>query len=216
MTSEKSSTPISTLIKSLCEESRIIRNNLCSALSKSKFDNIVVTDMCGSGNSKVRKDYLSKTIIELLKHIEQIDESLNPVFNCDNLSEMLDNICDFNNNQFQSDINSQLASSAAISEAVGKAMKQHSSDIEKKLSELVDTVSKFTLNSDNSTLSKEHSSGIPHDRECCVPDIKTPEPAYCDYRDNFLTGEEEDNLIQILSDVDFGPENGHSVKKIWC
>ena len=61
----------------------------------------------------------------MLKQIEQIDESLNLVFNCDKLSELLDNICDFNNNQFQSEVNSQLATSAAISEAVDTAMKQH-------------------------------------------------------------------------------------------
>ena len=129
MTSEIS-TPLSTLIKSLCEESSTIRSHLCSVLSKSKFDTIVVTDMCGSGNSKVRKDYLSKSIIELLKRIEVIDKSLNPVFNCVKLSEVLDNICDFNSYQFQSDLNSQLATSAVISNAVDKAMKQHSSDFE--------------------------------------------------------------------------------------
>ena len=183
-------------------------------LSKSDFDNIVVTDMYGSGNNKIRKDYLSKTIIELLKQIEVINKSLNTVFNCDTLSERLDNInCDLNSNQFQSDINSQLATSAAISDAVDKAMKQHSVDIEVKLSELLSTVSKLGVinNNDPPAASREHVPDIAQDR-CHVPVIQPPEPAFSDSRDGFLTQEEEDNIINFLSNVDFAPENGHSVK----
>ena len=216
MTSETSSTPISILIKSLCEESTTTRNHLCSLLSKSDFKNIVVTDMCGSGNNKVRKDYLSKTIIALLEQIEVINKSLNTVFNCDTLSERLDNInCDLNSNQFQSDINTQLAASAAISDAVDKAMKQHSVDIEEKLSELLSTVSKLGVNvinnNDPPITSREHVPDITQDR-WHVPVIEPPEPAFSDSRDDFLTLEEEGNLIKFLSNVDFAPENGHSVK----
>ena len=213
MTSGTSQTPLSTLMKSLYEESTAIRNHLCSVLSKSKFDNIVVTDMCGSGNSKVRKDYLCTKIIELLKSIEVINGSLNPVLNCDTLSERLDNICDSNSYQFQSDINSQLATSAAISEAVDKAMKQHSSDIEQKLSELLNSVSKFTVcnNNDSPIVSQEHVPGTAQDK-CREPDITPPEPAFSESRDNFLTLEEENDLIKFLSSIDFVPKNGYNVK----
>ena len=45
-----------------------------------------------------------------------------------------------------------------------------------------------------------------------MPDITPPEPAFSVSREGFLTLEEEDNLVKFLSNVDFVPENGHSVK----
>ena len=215
MTDDSTSTSLSSLIKSLCEESKTIRNHLCSVLSKSKFENIVVTDMCGSGNNKVRKDYLSKNIIDLLQQIEKINECINPVLNCDNLSEVLVNICDSNNNQFQSNINSQIAYSASISDAVDKAMKLHSSAIEQKLSELQNAVSKLNVTSDinyTPTSIPECAPDIVQDK-CHVPDVTPPEPAFYGYRDGVLTPEEEGNIIEFLYTVDFVPENGHGVKK---
>ena len=130
MATNTSSTPISTLIKTLCESSCEIRNNICSLLSKSDFNDIIVSDMCGQGKNKVTKQYLVENIIHLTNTIDNINNTLNPVFKCQTLSDALNNICDSNNNQLQLDIKSQQVSSSVVADAVDMAMKQHKIDIE--------------------------------------------------------------------------------------
>ena len=187
-----STTPITTLIKTLCDESKTIRSDLCKMLSKSKFDEIVVTDMYGSGNNKVRKDYLSKKLLELLKSIEDIDESSNPVFNCDKLSDTLNN-----------------ATSDAISDvvlkAVEKSLKQYNTDIEQKVNDLTNIVS-----------SLNNFSSVSGDRAQLttskISTISPPEP--CVYRtfNDFLNVNEASTLSEFLSNVNYHSEKGHSVK----
>ena len=199
-----SQTSLSTLMKSLCEDSTTTRSHLCSVLSKSKFENIVVTDISGSGNTKVRKDYLAKKLIELLTNIEEINKSLNPVFNCDTLSDVLDNICDFNNDQFQTDIKSQLATSAKISEAVTNAMKVHSTNIETKLAELQETVSRLTVNNNNTV---NNSSNLEEKRPDAahIPGVAINNPTKHseNYTPNFISEQLETELCDFLATEKF-------------
>ena len=139
-------TPVSTLIKTLCETSCEIRDKMCLLLSKPDFNHISVNDMCGQGKNKISKQYLAKNIIHFIKSIDIINDSLNPVFSCQTLSEALNNICDANNNQSELDsINQQLINSSGIAVAVDNAMKQHKDDIEKKLGELCEVVKGLTV-----------------------------------------------------------------------
>ena len=103
-----------------------------------------------------------KHYIQLTNITDNINELLNPVFECETLSNVLNNICDINcdttNNQLQSDINSQLATSSIIAEAVDKAMKQHTTDTEQKFSELYTVVSQISDTSSSHTVPPPNKS----------------------------------------------------------
>ena len=215
MDNSQRTTPFTTLIKSLCDKSDKIRHDMCSSLSLpiTDFNKIKVVDICKKGNNKITKQFFCEKTIQLTNIIDNINISLNPVFECETLSNTLNNICDINcdiiNNQLQSDINSQLATSSIIAEAVDKAMKQHTTDIEQKLSELYTAVSQISV---SSSLHAVPPPTKPAQNANSVPDIEAPEPAVFGPRDNFITPDEEESLTNFLSNVNFSDENGHSVK----
>ena len=202
-----STTSLSTLIKSACDKSSAIRSDMCNFMVKTDFKDVTASDV--KSNSKVSKLFLAKCIIDLTKIISEINNSLNPVFKCESLKDTLDNICD-PNTQLQADIKLQLATSSAISDVVDKALKQHSVDIEKKLSELHSVVSKLTVT--NSPPVPPTSQPACTQDTSHVPKIVAPEPDMYYYKEDFISVEEEQNLIKFLSTADFKQENGHSVK----
>ena len=203
-----STTPITTLIKTLCDESKTIKIYLCKVLSKSKFDEIVVTDMCGSGNSKVKKDYLSKKLLELLKSIEDIDESLSPVFNCDKLSDSLNNIYD--TNYTPADITLQLAASSHIADAVDKAMRQHTTDIEKQLSDLHGVIAKLTARPLSSSEALRHAVEPPVTPTATGP-VSHSLKHIDDEADNFITADVSRKLLDFFSKEEFNTEGNRGV-----
>lgn len=206
-------TPLTTHIKSLCESSCKIRNNICSLLSKPNFNDIVTSDMCGQGKTKVTKQYLAENIIHLTKSIDIINKALNPVFECQTLSESLNNICDINNNQLQSDLSKQLVTSSALANAVEDAMKQHKTDIETKLGELCNVVNNLTVGHSPSSPNIINQFKLDQNSNGDIK-ITAPEPAYVtdDYKEEFITTEEEKKLLDFLANVNFTPEKGHWVK----
>ena len=188
---------------------------MCSLLSLSKtdFSKIIVGDVCKKGNNKVTKLFLCQNIIQLTNTIDNINKLFNPVFECETLSTALNNICDTNrdtiNNQLQSDINLQLATSSVIAEAVDKAMRQHTTDIEQKLSELYNVVSEISVGNSSHVVSPPTK---PSQNTNSVPNIEAPEPAVFDSKENFLTADEDEKITNFLSNINFVDENGHSVK----
>ena len=185
---------------------------MCSMLSKTDFSNINVSEI--NTSKKVTKKVLAENIIKLTNNIENMNKSLNPVLNCQTLSEALDNVCDTNNNkQLQSDLNSQILTSTVISEAVDKAMKQHSSDIEQKLCELHNVVSK--LSQPQSSLS---SSEVPHHESGITPNC-SDEPVshnlkHIDtYTDNYIATDTSTALKDFLSKEKFKMEGNRGVVK---
>ena len=134
MDNSQRTTSLSTLIKSLCDKSNKIRGDICSLLSLpiTDFNKINTLDVCKKGNNKITKLLFCENTFQLTNIIDNINNLLNPVFECETLSNALNNICDINcdtiNNQLQSDINLQLATSSVIAEAVDKAMKQHTTE----------------------------------------------------------------------------------------
>ena len=208
-------TPLSALMKSLCDKSTKIRRDMCSLLSLpvTDFNKIKSVEVCKKGNNKITKPFLCENIIQLTNITDSINDLLNPVFECETLSKALNNICnnncDITNNQLESDIDSQLATGSVIVDAVDKAMKQHTADIEQKLSELYTVVRQISDSGPPHTVPPPPKSAQNANR---APNIEAPEPAVFDSRENFLTADEEDKLIGFLSNVNFSAEKGHSVK----
>ena len=210
----KRTTPLSTLIKSLCDESDKVRHDICSSLSLpiTDFNKINVSDVCKKGNNKIPKLFFCESTFKLTNIIDNINNVLNPVFECESLSNALNNICDTNcdiiNSQFQSDINSQLATSSVIAEAVDKAMKQHTTDIEQKLSELYTVVSQISVSSLPHAVPPEIQHTQTSDQS-----IKTEhsETYITKCVNDFINQTEIDNITSALSDSTFSAEHGHSV-----
>ena len=207
-------TPLTALIKELCVSSTTIRSDLCSILSKTDFSDITALEM--NSSKKVKKTVLAENIITLTNIIEQINESLNPVFNSENLSEALDNIiCDTNiNNQLHSDLDTDIVTSTGIRNAVDKAIKKHSKDIETKLGELHTIVS--NLYKPQSTLSSsetlaEHKSYIAPDgsNEPVSHNLKYIDTA----TDNYITSDTSTALKDFLSKEKFKIEGNRGVVK---
>ena len=63
---------LSTLLKALCFKSEQVKNDICSKLSQPSFKNVASSDMCGTGNRKVPKEFLASNIITLIEIIEDI------------------------------------------------------------------------------------------------------------------------------------------------
>lgn len=211
-TNDAPSTPISTLIKTLCISSCEIRKYMCSMLSKTDFIDIDVADICGTGKNKVTKQYLAENVIILTNSIESINKTLHPVLDCDNLSAKLDNICNTNIDMLQSDIKSQLVSSALVTDAVDNAMRKHKIDIETKLSELCDVVKQLSVSDYPIIPPLKTNQNQNYGPKSSAINITAPEPPLADYDEEYLTEEEEKNLMDYFTTIDFTSENGHSVK----
>ena len=192
-------TTISLLMKTLCELSTKVQHDMCSILSKSTFNDIKVSDVCGSGKTKVSKQYLFETVSKLTKDIAILDKSINPVFECETLSDALNNICNtktVNTNQFMTDINNQ------ISNNTGKL-----TSIETQLSVLSDAIKNFKV-----PLS---SSEVTHS-EPLVPPATTEQVSHKvkhidENVDNFITSDESFHLLESLSQEDFSTEGNRGV-----
>ena len=206
-----STASLTTLMKSLCDEASVVSNNMCSMLSKSEFNSIIVSDICGKGKTKVPKEFLAQNLINVLKLTNSINESINPVFSCSTLSDNLNNICDTNfNNQITSDIKAQLDTSATIKEAVTESMKEHWQFTERMLRECQSIVS--NLNNNTPQQPPLHQPCPTQDTHRTVPDIEAPEPALSNIREDFLSIDDEKMLMDFLSGLEYSNENGHSVK----
>ena len=191
-------TPISTLIKSLCVSSTTIRTDICSMLSKTDFSDISVADI---SSKKVTKKVIAENIIKLTNIIENINTSLNPVFNCETLSEALDNIGNTNNKQLQSDFNAQIVTSTGIIKAVDDAIKQHTADVNTKLDELHEVVNK--LSHSESPLS---SSGAFVTADISDKPVSHDFKHIDDITDNFITTDTCDALLNFFANEDFRTE----------
>ena len=202
----QSTTPLTAQIKSLCDDSSSIQNHLCSVLSKDTFDNIVVSDMCGSGNTKVKKDYLAKNLIHLLTSIEDINKSLNPVFNCNILSKSLNNICDpdiiVDCNQFESeDITSKINNNSATLNSINTQLKTLSNAIESfRIHPQKPLSSSDTLLGKTDTLIEATVNTVSHDFKCFDENVE-----------NFISTDISKSIMDFLSEEDFRSEGGHGV-----
>lgn len=170
---------------------------MCELLSKPSFNDIKSTDLCGSGKTKISKQYLFETVKDLTNDIQRLNQLINPVFECKTLSEMLDDICNSEtpkSDQIMSDINKQLLNNS------GKL-----TSVETQLNQLSDLVNKFQT----PTLSSSEEKVKP---KTPTPSVIVPEREVLDYKDEFLTIEEEQKLTDFLANTEFSDENGHSVK----
>ena len=212
-TSNSQSQCILSLLNGLKNKSDSLKTKLCTATGK-LYANITALDIKSS--NKISKTTLADDMLTLLGLADKICCTDNINF-ISNVSDVVDV-----QSQKSTDINSQLATSAAISEAVDKSLKQHSSDMEQKLSELISTVSKLTVN--NTVSNTNFTAGlVSHNKNITEPSPqpKTSTPTFdnptkcvessvenfvddglskklCDYLDNCQ--QFQDNV-----------ENGHSV-----
>ena len=205
-------TPLSTHIKTLCVSSTTFRTDMCSLLSKTDFSDITVSDMTAK---KVTKKVLVENLIKLTDTIESINTFLNPVLNCKTLSNMLNHVCNGNcdniiNNQSISDFNSQLATSSAIVDAVDKAMRKHTTEIEEKLSELYTVVS-AAVDSEPIPLPNITNLNTSHTSNRQNIEVKHEETPTAGYDNNYISQSEINSIMSALSDCTFTEERGHSV-----
>lgn len=199
--------PLTTLIKSLCEKSSSIKGDLCTALTKTDLAVVTAADI--NSCRKVSKLSLSKGVLDLTNIITNINNIINPVFVCEKRSATLNNICDTNYNQLQSDLKSKLASSSQIADAVDSAMKEHTVTIEKQLKVLNEAIAE--LNYD--PLSSPEPG---YCSEVTPPDITTKPVSHNlnpinDTIEDFITADMREELLDFFSKEEFVSEGGHGV-----
>lgn len=205
--------PLSTLITSLCEKSTSVKRDICGFMAKANFEDFTVTDI--KNQSKLTKQFLAKSIVNITKIIDDINSSINPVLQSETLSETLDNICNTNYKQSQSDIELQLAASTQIIESMNTAMKTHSESVERQLSELKDTVARLSVNPSPCPLSSSEG----YCNTAATPDTTTSTSITVshdikpikDEFDNFISTDTRNELLDFLSKENFDGEGGHGV-----
>ena len=89
-------TPLTTFIKSLCEESVNIQNSLCTELSKDFDHVIVVSDICGRTKKLPTRETLTKHLLSILKLSNNLNNAMNPVFESKDLSDYMDKVFNAN------------------------------------------------------------------------------------------------------------------------
>lgn len=175
-------------------------------MSKKDFEDVTALDV--KQNSKITKQYLAKCLIDLSKLTTEIDNSINPVFKCEKLSENLDNIC--NINQIQSDIQSTITTSSDIATAVDNAIKQHTALIEKQLNDLNTAVAALNVSSTPLSSSEAFCSEIIPPETTNQPVSHNFTPVDCTV-ENFVSADERDGLLDFFSKEDFLQEGGRGV-----
>ena len=202
MDDKSSPTSVPKLINSLCVSSREIRNNISSILCKDFNVISVDNDLCGRGNTKITRKYLAENIVHLTNIIDSIDKSINPTSD----SDVID-MTDFtNSNQFQSNINTQLTNSVALSQAVEEAMSRHTSDIQNQLKVLTDTLGKLNINVSTPDANINENCNISNHQT-----VNTTEHID-DYRAEFLSSDKAQSLKNFLDSSDLfikNVESGH-------
>ena len=206
--SSSSTSPLSTLIKTLCHSSNQIRMDMCSMLSKTDFIDIVESDVCGQGRNKVTKSYLYKNIRLLSDTIEDVNTLMNPIFKCETLSGALDDILGetkltIDSNQIVTNFSKQVSDNSVKLNSITNQLKT--------LSEAIDN---FTMGAGprNSLSSSEAPL-----RETDTPIDTAAKPVSHSFKcinenfDNFILTDESDKLLDFLSKVDFRSEGGHEV-----
>ena len=206
--SKTSSTPtISQLIETLSSKSSEIKQHMCNKTKKQSFSDINVSeDICGTGKKSITKDYLAKSVINLIEIIDDIDFIMKPI----NASDIFD-IIDINtSNKLYSDVQKQLAECAKVTETATQTITAHKADIDERLKQLNEVVSSLSVNNNNSP--PRNSENYDYD---CVDSTQNPVNHELKYIsatvDNFIKPDACCELLDLLSKEEFTPEGGHSV-----
>ena len=64
-------------LKGLCSKAVQIKADICSSLAKTSFRDVIVKDMIGQGNAKVKKEFLADNVIALVRLVDLIDPFVN-------------------------------------------------------------------------------------------------------------------------------------------
>ena len=179
-----------------------IKTDICKALSKSDFNDVVVEDMTGRGNNKISKDYIAKSVISIIKAIEGC---LNPVIEDKTFYDYANN-----NDSVKS------KPDTSIVDAVDRAIRQHSAEIDKQLTTLHDIqemISKLSVSATN--LCK------PSEAFCSVSDIISPDTTNESVShtlkpidvtvEDFISADDQTEFLEFFSKEEFIEEGGRGV-----
>ena len=193
-TSTTTSTPgttLTTLLKGLCNKSGQVKSDICSALSKTGFSDVIATDIYGRGKNAVTKQYLTENIITFIRLIDCIDPIINadpPVF------DLTDDVTASNDHkQYMGDIKNRL-------DRFETTIKCNNNNI----MVMLDKLAQLQSTTAEPLPATPYQSPVYPARAPSLIDVENPTTHIQNYVDGYITADQESELLKFLGKQTFG------------